>query len=91
MIGKINKEENKSISFENEILEKDNSQENNNENTLTIGDNVPLVLDNDFDNQNAYNVNELEEINLDFDNIEDETKITGSEPPIDLGIEELAI
>lgn len=85
------KEENKSISFENEILEKDNSQDGNNENTLTIGDNVPLVLDNDFDNQNASNVNELEEINLDFDNIEDETKITGSEPPIDLGIEELAI
>lgn len=85
------KEENKSISFENEIVEKDNSQASNNENALTIGDNVPLVLDNDFDNQNASNVNELEEINLDFDNIEDETKITGSEPPIDLGIEELAI
>ena len=73
------------------FLEKDNSQDGNNENTLTIGDNVPLVLDNDFDDQNASNVNELEEINLDFDNIEDETKITGSEPPIDLGIEELAI
>jgi hypothetical protein len=87
----VKKEENKSISFENEILEKDNSQDGNNENTLTIGDNVPLVLDNDFDNQNDSNVNELEEINLDFDNIEDETKITGSEPPIDLGIEELTI
>jgi hypothetical protein len=87
----VKKEENKSISFENEILEKDNSQDGNNENTLTIGDNVPLVLDNDFDNQNDSNVNDLEEINLDFDNIEDETKITGSEPPIDLGIEELTI
>lgn len=87
----VKKEENKSISFENEIVEKDNSQDGNNENTLTIGDNVPLVLDNDFDNQNASNVNELEEINLDFDNIEDETKITGSEPPIDLEIIDLAM
>ena len=87
----VQKEENKSISFENEIVEKNNSQDGNNENTLTIGDNVPLVLDNDFDNQNASNVNELEEINLDFDNIEDETKITGSEPPIDLEIIDLAM
>ena len=88
----VEKEENKSISFENEILEKDNPQESNNENALSIGDNVPLVLDNDFDDQNAEStMNEIEEINLDFDNIDTETKINESEPPIDLGIEELAI
>lgn len=87
----VKEEKNKSISFENKILEKDNSPESNNENALTIGDNVPLVIDNDFDDHTDSNVNELEEINLDFDNIEDETKITESEPPINLGIEELTI
>lgn len=84
----VEKEENKSISFENET-QQGNTEEN--ENVLTIGDNVPLVIDKDFDSQSASNENEIEEINLDFDDIEDETKITGSEPPIDLGIEELAI
>lgn len=84
----VEKEENKSISFENET-QQGNTEEN--ENVLTIGDNVPLVIDKDFDSQYASNENEIEEINLDFDDIEDETKITGSETPIDLGIEELAI
>lgn len=78
--------ESRSISFEN-----DETQDNANSNTLSIGDSVPLIVDGDFDNQNSSNSNEIEEINLDFDNIEDETRITGSEPPIDLGIEELTI
>ena len=84
------KEENKSISFESEEPPEVNEQESNNENTFTIGDNVPLVLDSDFDSPSISNMNEIEEINLDFDNIDDETKNTESEPPIDLGIEELA-
>jgi len=84
------KEENKSISFESEEPSEVNDQESNNENTFTIGDNVPLVLDSDFDSPSNSNMNEIEEINLDFDNIEDETKNAESEPPIDLGIEELA-
>lgn len=89
--GDDKKEENKSISFENEISQKDKLQDSNNENALTIGDNVQLLLDNDFDDHNTSNMNEIEEINLDFDNIEGETKITGSEPPINLGIEDLGI
>ena len=84
------KEDNKSISFESEEPSEVNDQESNNENTFTIGDNVPLVLDSDFDSPSNSNMNEIEEINLDFDNIEDETKNAESEPPIDLGIEELA-
>lgn len=84
------KEENKSISFESEEPSEVNDQESNNENTFTIGDNVPLVLDSDFDSPSISNMNEIEEINLDFDNIGDETKNAESEPPIDLGIEELA-
>jgi len=84
------KEENKSISFESEESSEVNDKESNNENTFTIGDNVPLVLDSDFDSPSNSNMNEIEEINLDFDNIEDETKNSESEPPIDLGIEELA-
>jgi hypothetical protein len=52
-------------------------------NNLKFGDNVPLVLDDDFDKNH---LNEIEEIHLDFDEINDE-----STDPIDLGIEELAI
>tara|TARA_A100001011_G_scaffold399716_2_gene509775 strand:+ start:2450 stop:3514 length:1065 start_codon:yes stop_codon:yes gene_type:complete len=81
--------QNKSITFE------DNAQETSEydeiDNKLVIGDNVPLVVDEDLNKQAVKNTNEIEEINLDFDSINDETQIIGSEPPIDLGIEELAI
>ena len=65
---------------------------NNNNNKITIGDDVPLVLDDEFDKKAS---TDIEEIHLDFDEINNESKITGIEgggdPPIDLGIEELAI
>ena len=52
---------------------------------LTIGDNVPLVVDGNFDN-------EMEEINLNIDDIEDnkESKMEDNDI-IDLGVEELVI
>jgi len=92
--NEVAEQESKSISFEDDAQQ--NSPQANNEtsenvNALTIGDNVPLIVDGDFDEQASKNINDIEEINLDFDNIDDETKITGSEPPIDLNIEELAI
>ena len=53
---------------------------------------MPLVLDDEFDKKAS---TDIEEIHLDFDEINNESKITGIEgggdPPIDLGIEELAI
>ena len=81
--------QNMSISFEDNTQE--TSQYDEPDNKLVIGDNVPLVLDDDFDKQALQTANEIEEINLDFDSINDESQIIGSEPPIDLGIEELAI
>jgi hypothetical protein len=92
--SEVAEQESKSISFEDDAQQ--NSIQENNEisesvGALTIGDNVPLIVDGNFDEPVSSHMNEIEEINLDFDKIEDETRITGSEPPIDLGIEELAI
>ena len=81
--------QNKSITFEDNAQEI--SQYDEPDNKLVIGDNVPLVVDEDFNKQAVKNTNEIEEINLDLDSINNETQIIGSEPPIDLGIEELAI
>ena len=81
--------QNKSITFEDNAQE--TSQYDEPDNKLVIGDNVPLVVDEDFNKQAVKNTNEIEEINLDLDSINNETQIIGSEPPIDLGIEELVI
>ena len=94
MKSEVAEQDSKSISFEDDAQQ--NSIQENNEisesvGALTIGDNVPLIVDGNFDEPVSSHMNEIEEINLDFDKIEDETRITGSEPPIDLGIEELAI
>jgi hypothetical protein len=88
--------EHKSITFSNDTIK--DQWDDDKTNALTIGDNVPLDVDGDFDNRGSSNMNEIEEINLDFDNIDNidnidnESAITGgSEPPIELGIEELII
>lgn len=91
MMNNEAKQESKSISFEDDTTQQNDIQENNKNGALTIGGDVPLIVNDDFDVPVSPNKNEIEEVNLDFDSIEDETKITGIEPPIDLGIEELAI
>tara|TARA_Y100000389_G_scaffold201546_1_gene244499 strand:+ start:4196 stop:5272 length:1077 start_codon:yes stop_codon:yes gene_type:complete len=73
------------------ITDDEVDSELHNSNKLRIGDDVPLILDDEFDKKSSTGI---EEIHLDFDEINDENKITGiggGEPPIDLGIEELAI
>lgn len=76
-------ESGKSISFDEDMSDDE---------TLTIGDNVPLVVDETFNEAISPGVNEIEEITLNLDN-DDTIKMTdiNTEPPIDLGIEELAI
>ena len=64
-----------SISFE------DNEEAQNER--LTFGENVPLIVDGNFGN-------EMEEVSLDFDTIEDNNQ-SKDDDVIDLGIEELVI
>lgn len=76
-------ENEKSISFDEDMSDDE---------ILTIGDNVSLVVDETFNEAISPGVNEIEEITLNLDN-DDAIKMTdvNTEPPIDLGIEELAI
>lgn len=85
---KVKEMPNKSISFHGHTSQQ--LAETESSHKLTFGDNVPLIVDRDFDNL-PDTANEIEEINLDIDNIEDENHTDNSEPPIDLGIEEFAI
>ena len=75
----------KTISFDDDL---------SHDERITIGDNVPLVVDGNFDEVVTPSVNDIEEVTLNLDNddviqLDDGNKI--SDPPIDLGIEELAI
>ena len=76
-------ENDKTISFDDDMSDDE---------LLTIGDNVPLVVDGNFGEVVPPSVNEIEEITLNLDN-DDAIKLkeVNAEPPIDLGIEELAI